>query len=188
MALIGLKIPAEISRMLTNVKVPGHRDPADHLTLFYMSGELDPKKVGKVCAALPGIIEKIKPFDAVVKKITCFTEGEEGFPIIGEVESKKLIDLRKKIGKMLDKEKVKYSDKFPEFKPHVTLSYHTHKVENIKLPTPAKWLVTEIILWSGDQSDNGIVVTFPLYEKVSAASTALLLADTFYKLSMTDKE
>ncbi|KKN72149.1 hypothetical protein LCGC14_0413610 [marine sediment metagenome] len=183
MALIGLKIPAEISRIFTNVKVPGERDPSDHVTMFYISGELKPKDIAKVCAALPGVLENITPFEAVVKTITCFPEGDEGVPIVGDVISKELTGLRIKIVKLLNKEKIEYSKKFSKFKPHVTLSYSNDKIDNIKLPTPAKWLVTELILWSGDQDDSGIIITFPLYEKVSAANIALALADVFCKLA-----
>ena len=186
MALIGLKIPAEISRLFANVDVPGTRDTSDHLTMFHMSDDLDPKDIAKICAAVPAIMEKFKPFEAVVKKITTFPDGDDGVPIIGEVISKEMMDLRKRLAKVLDKEKIDYSKNHKDFKPHITLSYHDDKIKNVKLPTPFKWLVTELVLWGSNKNvggDNGITVTFPLYDKASSADTALTLATAFEKLA-----
>jgi 2'-5' RNA ligase len=181
MALVGLKIPAEVSRLLVNIDVPGKRDKSDHLTMLYIEDDLSPNVVAKICKVMPGLLDKHKPFEAFIKKITCFSKGDDGVPIIGEVVSDELIKLRSDLADLFDEEKIKYSKKFPDFNPHVCLSYNKTKFKNIKLPTPIKWMVTEVIIWCGSESDNGIVVSFPLYSKSSNA--ILMLADSFSKIA-----
>ncbi len=182
MGMICLKVPDDISKLFQNIEVPGKRDPSDHITMFYMGDEMSPNTIAKVCKVLPDVLEQTEPFDVVIKKITCFPGGDDGVPIKADIISKELEALRSKMAKVLDKNKISYSKKFPKFNPHLTLSYNNEEIKNIKLPTPIRWTVSNVFLWGGSISKNGINVDFPLHGKLSVKSI-LSLSDAFCKLA-----
>ena len=178
MALLGLEIPAEIQQHLQKIKVPGSRDLSDHLTIFYFEGTLTPKKIAKICDLISDVLVNTKPFDCTIKQITTFPSGEDGFPIKGDVSSKKLVALRSELAKVFDKNKIKFSKKF-DFNPHVTLSYHTNNFDKMKID-PITWTVTNLVIWGGSFDQKGIDVKIPLGQK-TASSPLKIVASHYLK-------
>ena len=169
MALLGIEVPDKISEMLNQVIVSGHRDKSDHLTMFYFDGELDVPTISKICKIISPIISKQEPFDLTIKKITSFPKGEYGFPIKGDVISNDLIKLRKKIATAFNKNKIDFSKEFPDFKPHITLSYSDEDFKEKKLNKPITWTNSHIVLWGGTSEIPGIEMVIPFGLKISKA-------------------
>lgn len=179
MALLGLEVPVDICQHLQKVKVPGSRDLSDHLTMFYFEDKLSPKKIAKICEVLSETIAKTKPFDCIIKQISSFPSGDDGIPIKADVTSKKLISLRAEIAKVFDQNKIAFSKKFPDFKPHITLSYHSDDFDKVKID-PITWSVTNLVIWGGSSEEKGIDVKIPLGQK-TASSPLKLVAGHYLK-------
>lgn len=182
MALIGIKVPEEISKFLKSIEVPGQKDPCDHITMFYIEGEMSAETVSKVCDILPKFRDDV--VEVSIKKITTFPEGDDGVPIKADVISPGLIELRSRLSNLFDKNKIDYSKRFPDYNPHITLAYNDKKIKSIKLDSPIKWTVTEFMLWSGDtRSHAGTTIMFPLYEKKKMAFNILEFSERFFRLA-----
>jgi len=179
MALLGLKVPGNVSDMLNGIEVDGHRDKSDHLTMFYFEQELTVKDISKICKLLSPIIEKLKPFELMVSKVSTFPKGPDGVPVKADIKSKALEQLRKDIAKAFDDNKVKFSKTHPDFNPHVTLAYADDEIGDIKLPYPIKWVAHKLILWGGSGSKGGINVDIPLAAKITKASVLSAVSDKF---------
>src|SRR5690606_40471128 len=95
-----------------------------------------------------------------VAKITTFEKGKYGYPIIGEVKSKGLIELRDKIEKSFKNSNIKFDNKYPEYKPHITLGYSSEKPKDIKIDK-FKFSIPQISLYGGDEHDERVFINFP---------------------------
>ncbi|NJO18733.1 MAG: 2'-5' RNA ligase family protein [Thioploca sp.] len=178
MAMISLQIPNDIGRMFKEIDIPGKRDATDHITLFYLGDEIDIKKVIKIIPVIFEAVNGMGPFSVSCNKITTFPMGKNGYPVIGEIKSPELIKLRNKLKKLFDKNKIKYDNKFPEYKPHLTLSYSEDEVDDIKLKN-FDWKVSSISLYGGDVSDTRLFVNFPFSLEIK--KKAELIADIMFR-------
>lgn len=158
MAMIAIPIDSSFSSLLQRVDVPGNRDFSDHCTLIYFENEMPIKKIVKMIPLIHELTGKMIPFNIKSTTITSFDKGKHGYPIIARLESKELFDLEKEIKKIFDKNKIKYSTKYKEFKPHITLSYSDVDLEKDLKFDKALLQVNSIGLY-GD--DNNIYVNFP---------------------------
>lgn len=160
MAMLAIKVSESESRIFRGIDVPGDRDESDHITLFYFGDNIPIKSLAKVMSLVLEITEKFKPFHVETNKITTFSKGNKGYPIIADINSDDLQKLRKKIKKVFDENKVSYSNKFPTYKPHITLSYSKEKIDDLKI-NKCKWVVSEIALYGGDSDVERVYVSFP---------------------------
>ena len=109
------------------------------------------------------ISEHSQPFTVSCKRISSFPKGDHGYPVIALLQSKELDALHKKLTKAFDDAKIKYSQKFPEYKPHATLSYSKKKPKNITFKK-IEWLVDSVCLYSNNEEDRtDLLITFPLF-------------------------
>lgn len=182
MAMIAVQISSDISRLLKDVDVECERDNSDHITMFYFEDDLSIKKVCKMLPLIFDITSNHKPFEASLSKISAFPEGKHGYPIIAEVQSKELHELREQIAKAFDKANIKYDQKFPEYLPHITLGYSEEKLKTIKLPK-FKFSITNISLYYGDISDTKLFINFPFTFGLDAVKKAHSASSTFLKCS-----
>jgi RNA 2',3'-cyclic 3'-phosphodiesterase len=162
MSFIGVRVPHEVARLLDQVKVPGECVPTHekHITVLYLGKEVPLEQVGHAVVAAAEIASKVTPFRCTVESYTCFPKGDDGVPIISPVISPELHTLNETLKKAFDEANVTYSKKFPEYKPHVTLSYATEPVDTQPMG-PLEWSVYEMVLWGGDAGDDRLAVTFP---------------------------
>jgi 2'-5' RNA ligase len=186
MAMIAIPVPAEVSSLLKSMKIPGSRDASDHITLFYLGDNIDIKTINKCLKACLKITEKTKPFLVNIEKCTNFPEGKHGFPIICPVENKEIFKLHEKLTKVLDRNKVEYSKKFPEFKPHLTLSYHNEELPEQNFSRIC-WQVRSISIYGGDSGKERIYaeLSFGSGENNIKKSSEYIyeLCNNFHKLS-----
>ncbi len=183
MAFLGIEIPIEISEELSKIKVPGKKeDPAYlHVTMFYLGDKVKPEEVAKAMVAAYSIIKNTEPFKIKGRTVTSFPEGKYGFPIIIEIESDELISLRKKIKNKFEKEKIEFSNRFPDYRPHLTLSYSPKEVEEFNIK-PISCKVESIVVWGGDDAKEGINIYLPL-KGVKKVATLELESELFLKFA-----
>lgn len=164
MAFIGLKVPHETARLLGGLEVPGRREAVSslHVTMFYFGDNLSIDRMTEIIRVTFEVARDTKPFTVRTSQLTSFPAGDEGAPIICRVESDALHDLRDQIKAAYKREGIEFSDRHPDYKPHVTLAYSDEgEFEEKRIPT-VEWGAHELVLWGGDSGDDVLVVHFPL--------------------------
>ncbi len=162
MPLLGIKIPKNISDILSKLDVPGIKEDSSgyHITLLYFK-VASIKDILEAAEEILELTSKSPIFNIKFDNIECFPEGDDGVPIICPVVSDDLFSFHKKLKTKIDKTNLDYSKKFPEYKPHITLSYNKEKIKSFELE-PIEYSVSEIIFWCGDNMDEKMTITFPL--------------------------
>ena len=179
MALIGLRVPPETSRLLGGIEVPGQREAeaSFHITMFYLGEGLPIEDIAEVLKVTFRVVQDQGPFTVRTSLLTCFPEGEDGVPVICQIESEALHALRSRLRDGLKAEGLFFSDKHPTYRPHVTLAYAEAPVADQRLPT-VEWGVHELVLWGGDRGDRRLTVTFPFSLDLTQKVAKRFLHDT----------
>jgi 2'-5' RNA ligase len=162
MAFIGIKVPHETARLLSEVEVPGTRESPSsfHVTLLFLGSKVPVETLAEALKATLSVTTQTRPFTVSTSRVTAFPKGDDGFPIICPVSSDALHDLQAKLRASYDAAGIEYSKRFPEYKPHVTLSYSEKEVEERRIPT-VEWGAHECVLWGGDEGDRRLIMSFP---------------------------
>ncbi len=162
MAFIGLKVPNEVGRLLSRIEVPGESEDRSnlHITAVYFGSNVPIDRISKAIVVAYEVASRTKPIQLLIEEVTCFPKGDDGVPIIGSVVSPELMKFQEDLCKSLDKAKVEYSKKFPEYKPHVCLAYAEEPIEPMAVG-PFEWAAYEMVLWGGDSGDDKIFITLP---------------------------
>jgi 2'-5' RNA ligase len=163
MAFLGIRVPHETGRLLTNIEVPGKVvSPSEmHITLLHFEENWPISEMVKALETTFEIVSKIKPFIAMTENVICFPKREGQAAIVAQVKSAELHELREKLAKEFDEAKIEFSKTFKDYKPHITLSYNDEEIDDFDID-PVEFAVQEIVLWGGDHGDDRIFVTFPL--------------------------
>lgn len=166
MSFLGIRVPHETARLLAGLDVPGNREPVSsfHVTMFFFGDDVPIDALAEIIKVTYGVTSETKPMTVRTSQVTSFPAGDDGQPIICRVESDALHDLRDKIKGAFDGANIEYSNKFPEFRPHVTLAYDPEPEGDFKeerIPT-VEWGAHELVLWGGDSGDDRLIVTFPI--------------------------
>lgn len=170
MSLLAIRLPNEIARLLSEVEVPGEKVSREemHITMLYLGKETPIEQLVRGILATFEVTSKTRPFTVRTSRVTAFPPNpDDGTPIICPIESPELHALRKAIVASFQRNKVEFSNKYPQYKPHVTLAYSPDPLVHADHGadrdfTPVEWGVGEIILWGGNSGDDGLTVTFPL--------------------------
>lgn len=162
MAFLGLQVPHETGRLLSEIDVPGERESVEsfHITLLYLGEKVPMETVAKAMVVTEGVTASTTPFTVRTRLVTCFPKNEAGVPIICRVESDALHEFRAELAAAFDREGIEYSKRFPEYKPHVTLAYSDELIFDESIPT-VEWGAHESVLWAGDRADGRLTITFP---------------------------
>lgn len=165
MAVIGIKLVPEVSRLIKEIDVPGERVDSSnlHITLLYLGQGINIKLISKVMISAYDIAQSLSPFRLKIGCIKSFDPTLEGnpFPIIAPIQSERLQDINAKLKSNLDDMNVKYDKTFPDYHPHITLSMNENGIKKTKIQ-PIEWVVQEMMIWSGSNGDNKMSITFPL--------------------------
>jgi 2'-5' RNA ligase len=162
MAFIGLKVPNEVGRLLSQIEVPGEVESRGnlHITAIYFGSNVPIDRISKAIVVAYEVASRTKPIQLLVEEVTCFPKGDDGVPIICSVNSPELMTFQEDLCRSLDKAKVEYSKKYPEYKPHVCLAYAEEPIEPM-IVGPFEWAAYEMVLWGGDSGDDKIFITLP---------------------------
>jgi hypothetical protein len=94
-------------------------------------------------------------------------------PVICRIESDPLHNLQQNLKASLQAAGVEFEDKFPEYKPHVTLAWADDNIEDKRIPI-VEWGAHELVLWGGDDGDRKLIITFPFSLKVASLPKRVL--------------
>jgi 2'-5' RNA ligase len=139
---IYIPIPISIAVDLVSLKIPGESImPTDmHVTLFFSEKDLDIHSFCDVITICHTVTARFKPFKIGTTRAISFPLGEDGVPIVSKIVSPWLLVFRDYLRGAFDEIGIDYSRKFPEYKPHVTLSYNDKPVSDIVFQ-PLVWEV-----------------------------------------------
>jgi 2'-5' RNA ligase len=100
------------------------------------------------------------------------------------LDTEEIFKFREALRKKLDKSGIEYSKKFPEFKPHVTLSYHKEKVKDKKFDK-ISFEIDSVAIYGGDSGKEKIYVECKFGKNIKKKSCDYLLkkCEEFYKIS-----
>jgi 2'-5' RNA ligase len=162
MAIVGFAVPAATARILSEIDVPGVKEPVNnfHITVLMLDDDVPIDVIGDAMEAAYRVASRVRPFTARVSRISSFPAGNDGVPIICPVEAPELQAVWESLKASFDAKGVGYSKKFPVFKPHVTLSYSDQPFEDREIH-PIEWGAHELVVWGGDRGDRRVVVTLP---------------------------
>lgn len=189
MAFLGIRVPAEIGKILKGIEVPGKAEsPSEyHITLMFFADNWELSKVSAALEATFDVIKDIKPFTVKTDTVGCFPKRKDSsIPIIARVEGKELHELRDKLAEKFDKDNVEFSKVFKTFHPHITLAYHDSDKETSDFKVdPIEFTVSEVVLWAGDHWDDRLFIVFPIdgSEKQKKSSFLLQMSYMFYKIA-----
>lgn len=164
MAFLGIRVPHEAGRLLTNIEVPGKTvAPSEmHITLLHFEENWPISEMVKAIEVTYDMVSEIKPFLVMTEKVICFPPRDGKAAIVAQVKSAELHELREKLATEFDDAKIDFSKTFKDYKPHITLAYNDEEIDEFEIDPPAEFVVQEIVLWGGDHGDDRIFVTFPL--------------------------
>lgn len=125
MAFIYCPVPKHISEDLFKTPCPGKKESAEdaHITLVYFDGDLNDAEERHINTVLQSFYKVWYPGPVSTNKLTHFDTGPGEYPIVFEISGSYIHKLRNAICYCLDRCGISYSDKFPDYKPHVTLAY-----------------------------------------------------------------
>lgn len=176
MAFIGIEVPPEVAVALEQISVPGVKEPRDHyhITLLHLGSEIPIENVSRAGLATFLSCSSFAPFETAIGHIESFPQGDDGFPIVARIISTGIHRLQSFMVSTFDRLGIDFSKKFPEYKPHVTLSYADRPIQP-RLIVPTRWTVRQVVVWGGDKGANRMVVKVPL-EHLEDKATSLRVA------------
>jgi 2'-5' RNA ligase len=182
MAFIGIQVPHSTARLFGDIEVPGNKTPSAsmHVTILYMGKDVPIDDLAEAVKATYAVTARTRPFTVRTTRVSSFPsnpDDQDGYPIIARIESDDLHEFREALAASFDAAGLDYSKKFPEYKPHVTVSYSPEPVEDVRIPT-IEWGAHEIVMWGGDEGDRKLTATFPLV-LMRADVTARRVAERF---------
>jgi len=164
MAFIGIQVPEGVREKLAAVDAAGEKvDPASmHITLLYLGKGTSLAQVVKAIAVCASFAQRAKPFAVGCAVRTCFPANpDDGVPVIARVVSPGIAGFREALRAELEKAGVEYSNKYPDYKPHVTLAYSPEPAADQGFE-PVVWTVKDFVIWGGDEMDDRVATTCEL--------------------------
>lgn len=166
MAFIGLQVPHSTARLFGDIDVPGEKVPSAsmHVTILYMGDDVEIGVLAEAVKATYAVTAATRPFTVRTTRVMSFpvnSDDQEAHPVVARIDADALHDLQAGLREAFDSAGLDYSKRFPDFKPHVTLSYADEAVEDFRIPT-IEWGAHEIVMWGGDEGDRKLTATFPL--------------------------
>jgi hypothetical protein len=145
--------------------------------LVYIGDDLPIDVLAEAIKATYAVTSQTRPFTVRTSRVASFPvnpDDKGGHPVIAHVESDELHVLRANLTDSFKDSGVDFNQKFPKYRPHVTLAYAPDAVEEFRIPT-IEWGAHEIVLWGGDTGDQKLTVNFPfaLSHSVTAADMAM---------------
>lgn len=167
MAIICLKVPPDIAKTLDGIDLPGKHvpDKEKHITLHMLGSvgvAMPLDMIGKTISAIARATEKFKPFHVEATGYSApFGKHTFGVPIVCGIKSRELEELYKTITVALNESGITHTA-YPEFRPHLTLSWSDAPVPEHVFKTPLAWKVNSVALWCGAFGDERIYTVFEL--------------------------
>lgn len=167
MAFIGLSVPDGTARLIETLDVPGERKAASqmHVTILYLGKDIPLEVVSQVMVAAVGVCQATNPFICGVKDVATFPRNpDDGVPVILPVMSPGLHRLRAALVDEFTRLKIPFSNKYPDFKPHVSVAFvkdESFTTYSAPMNGPLTWTASEIVIWGGNKNDELVSISCP---------------------------
>jgi 2'-5' RNA ligase len=163
-AALMFPLPEETARVLGELDVPeGTPEHNKHITVVYIGKDVPIERIASLLPVLFDVTSKTLPFSAATDHVTTFPAGDDGVPVIAKVSSPELHAFRASICQAMDDAGIDYDKKFPDYKPHVTLTYAKDPETEFELEIPEiRWMCSELTLWGSNRGTGRLVVSFPM--------------------------
>lgn len=168
MAFVGLRVPHDAARLLEELDVPGERLSASdmHVTILYLGKDVPVVELAKAFVAAYGVARSTRPLAVTLSSASSFPAGKDGVPVICLIDSPELQKLHSDLKAEFTRLGLPFSDKFPDYRPHVTLSYVKDQVPDgyavdAPFPGPLVFSSHELTIWGGDDGDGRVMVSLP---------------------------
>lgn len=165
MAMVAIRVPAEAARLLSAVAgaLPGDSQAASemHVTLLYLGDDVPMEQLARVMVACYAVTRKTAPFTMTVSEVASFDPGGNGTPVILPVQSPELHELQGNLRQELDRSGVDYDKKWPEYKPHVTLSYVPNMKAAGPMASPISWGAFDLTIYGANRGDGRATIILP---------------------------
>lgn len=184
MAFLGLVVPERAAQTLATQEVEGERiDPSVmHVTMLYLGKEVPIDDIVAAIRVVHGVVSGLQPFECRVASIGSFPANpDDGVPVIGRLDPTGISDVRAALKEAFDAGQVPYSNKYPDFKPHVTLAYSDTEFPDRPIE-PVVWTCSRLTMWCGDRDDDGMNVEIPLGGKSEHVEAAIQLVTAALRL------
>lgn len=165
MAALMIQLPSETARVLHEIEVPGQ--PEDmatmHITMMYLGSDVPVEDIGAMLPVIHEVTSRTAPFSVKTDHISSFPAGDNGVPVIAEVQSPELHAFRSELVEAFRAHDLYFDNKFPDFKPHTTLAYDPNKDTKVDIDIgEVSWGAHELLLWGSNRGTGRLVIKFPL--------------------------
>lgn len=163
MAMIAIDVPTNITDIINDINLPGEclkKEVNHHITMFYFEDELEMEDILKIIPIVYEVTHKTKPFIINTKTYSSFPKGKYGYPIVAQIKNKQVLSLRNEIKKAFIKNDIKFDQKYPDYKPHLTFEYNKKELDETNFNEIA-WPINKITLFAGDKNKEQLLVEFP---------------------------
>ncbi|MDP3763693.1 MAG: 2'-5' RNA ligase family protein [bacterium] len=146
-------LPREIARQFPEEGRQDEDSSPAHTTVLYV-GEVLPALERKLLKVVQEVCEATKPFLVKLKKPRKFVNAKGQIILHSPVKSNRLVRFHENLRSALLNAGIQVDNKFPEFKPHVTIAYCSNRKElNLykEVQPVGEWVVDSIWLWSTRQ-------------------------------------
>lgn len=174
MAALMLTVPSQAHAGLKVLPVPLEDDP--HVTIVYLGDDVPVETLGELVPTIYGVASSVNPFSVSTQTVSTFPEGANGVPIIALVDAPALHQLKDQLCAALDSVGYEYETKFPEYKPHITLTYGPSHVAGLSTQiSPVSWRATDVWLWGANRGTGELMMKFPFEGRMTQAAHARAL-------------
>lgn len=150
---IFVPLPEDIARQFPLEGKEKEDSSPSHVTVLYIGDLADSDKQKKLIDVVQKTASVLNPFEVNLGKVEEFVNDKNQKVTHSSVEGKdlhKLHNILKGVFKLIG---IPFSDKYPEYKPHVTIEYidegKEEKFENVK--PQGKWIVDHFWVWGVDK-------------------------------------
>jgi 2'-5' RNA ligase len=151
-----MRLPSIAATNLSEIPVPGEATPLRemHVTLAFLGNQVPMEQVFRSLACCYLVAQEYAPLELTAALLMSFPADPEGrIPVIARIVTPQLFDMRARLVQLLEMNKVEYSKRHPQYKPHVTLSYAQQAVPPQKIK-PLRWPAQWLTVWGGDEADQ----------------------------------
>ena len=142
-------LPSNIANQFPKEGKEKEDDSPPHITICYI-GSLPLHYEDKLVEVLKQSCKNIKPFLVSLKKPKKFINNDNQIVLHSPVASKKLKNFHYFLKNELLRNLIPVDNKFPEFKPHVTISYCADKDELARYKNiipEGEWMIDSVWIW-----------------------------------------
>lgn len=143
-------LPKEIARQFPDEGRQETDKSPSHITILYL-GSVLPALEKKLLRVVNEVCEATKPFVASLKRPRKFVNDKGQIILHSPVKSGRLVRFHDNLRAALLNAGIQVDNKFPEFKPHITIAYCNNKKElkqYKEIRPEGEWIVNSIWIWS----------------------------------------